>query len=632
MKRKRTPAKTTLGNPSHAVVAEPETSRRFVSPRMETSTGTGIRGRQADLETGENYPDVLGKMISTIIREISKESGGIGNLSRSIAANSVTNVNQIRPHRTPELNAALEVIKKTMKLDAAGPFNQPVDPVALGIPDYFDVIKIPMDFGTICYNLENGLKYMNATEVFQDVQYIWNNCLIYNKKGNHILELMKRVQTLFTKYWKASGLDNKQSATIAESSILKHNKRKTDNPSTPIASNFLHSQPKDAGSHQVAEKRTGPVNTQSGPPQQSSSLSESSPEKDEDSTYTEKKHEVQRPTHYHNLSSTMERIKVFTNEKGQPVGPEAFQLTKFLGHIARDGNLAPLSFSGWSKMPEVMKENLWQKVLTRFDIDPCSRSWVLMSLESKWKSFRSLLKTTRYDTHATDEERLADRDERVLPEQWSVLVSHWSSDKFQNISAKNKANRAKVRFYHTLGAKSYARKIEEERAKRPNGQELSPEEVFILTRTCKNGQAVNEATNAVISQLRESATQDKAYFRGMGEDREGGVSLSGLNATPKSEIFTRAEALRMAKEKNEEIDAIKDRLASLEQTCSGMATQMSAMMSMMATMLKGSHGESSPNAVVPTLLPEAGPNQPEPASKSNHEFLGRQTRGSKNRR
>lgn len=67
----------------------------------------------------------------------------------------------------------------------------------------------------------------------------------------------------------------------------------------------------------------------------------------------------------------------------------------------------------------------------KFDIDPSSRSWVLMSLGTKWRNFKSLLKTTHYDTHSTDEERLADCDDRVLPDQWAVLVSQWSSDKWQ---------------------------------------------------------------------------------------------------------------------------------------------------------------------------------------------------------
>lgn len=105
-----------------------------------------------------------------------------------------------------ELKAALEIIKKIMKMDAAEPFNAPVNPIALGIPDYFDVIDTPMDFGTICGNLESGDKYKNSEDVYKDVEYVWNNCYKYNKKGDYVVELMKRVKKNFTKYWMAAGL------------------------------------------------------------------------------------------------------------------------------------------------------------------------------------------------------------------------------------------------------------------------------------------------------------------------------------------------------------------------------------------------------------------------------------------
>jgi len=91
-------------------------------------------------------------------------------------------------------------------MDAADPFNVPVDPVALEIPDYFDVIDTPMDFGTICQNLERGDKYMNSEDVYKDVQFIWDNCTKYNSKGDYIIELMKRVKKGFMKYWLAAGL------------------------------------------------------------------------------------------------------------------------------------------------------------------------------------------------------------------------------------------------------------------------------------------------------------------------------------------------------------------------------------------------------------------------------------------
>eukprot|EP00262_Sarcandra_glabra_P016727 TRINITY_DN5549_c0_g1_i1.p1 TRINITY_DN5549_c0_g1~~TRINITY_DN5549_c0_g1_i1.p1 ORF type:complete len:657 (+),score=153.68 TRINITY_DN5549_c0_g1_i1:74-2044(+) len=109
-------------------------------------------------------------------------------------------------HNEKELSAALGVIKKIMKMDAAEPFNTPVNPVALGIPDYFDIIKTPMDFGTICNELEHGNKYMNSKDVLKDVEFIWTNCYRYNNKGDYILDLMKRVKKVFLNYWMAAGL------------------------------------------------------------------------------------------------------------------------------------------------------------------------------------------------------------------------------------------------------------------------------------------------------------------------------------------------------------------------------------------------------------------------------------------
>lgn len=81
--------------------------------------------------------------------------------------------------------------------------------------DYFDVIDTPMDFGTICSNLENGGKYMNSEDVYKDVEYIWENCNKYNSKGDYILDLMKRVKKNFMKLWMAAGLYTEQSSGSA---------------------------------------------------------------------------------------------------------------------------------------------------------------------------------------------------------------------------------------------------------------------------------------------------------------------------------------------------------------------------------------------------------------------------------
>ncbi|XP_022151839.1 bromodomain-containing factor 1 isoform X2 [Momordica charantia] len=182
-----------------------------VSDKMEDSANSLPEKESA-------FSGTASKKIGSIKIKSSKSFGAgnnsTSNASKAQAGNRMPQQDS-RPNKT-ELDTALTVIKKVMKMDAAEPFNVPVNPVALGIPDYFDVIDTPMDFGTICSNLENGDKYMNSEDVFKDVQYIWENCYRYNNKGDYILDLMRRVKKNFSKYWTAAGLYNGQGVDITQ--------------------------------------------------------------------------------------------------------------------------------------------------------------------------------------------------------------------------------------------------------------------------------------------------------------------------------------------------------------------------------------------------------------------------------
>ncbi|MCO5553532.1 hypothetical protein L7F22_007054 [Adiantum nelumboides] len=125
-------------------------------------------------------------------------------------------------HLSNELSTALTVVRKIMKMEAAEPFNVPVDPVALGIPDYFDIVKRPMDLGTICKNLERGGKYRSSRDVYEDVQLVWMNCRIYNQKGDPILELLARVKKNFMKYWTAARLYTEKTAGPIEQGMVEN--------------------------------------------------------------------------------------------------------------------------------------------------------------------------------------------------------------------------------------------------------------------------------------------------------------------------------------------------------------------------------------------------------------------------
>lgn len=53
----------------------------------------------------------------------------------------------------------------------------------------------------------------------------------------------------------------------------------------------------------------------------------------------------------------------------------------------------------------------------------------MKSLGKRWRTWKYFLKQQHYNTHETEEEQLADRNPRVLKEQWQFLVAYWSTEK-----------------------------------------------------------------------------------------------------------------------------------------------------------------------------------------------------------
>ena len=71
---------------------------------------------------------------------------------------------------------AKQVLEEVMASDLSQIyFNDPVDAEALDIPEYYTVIKKPMDLGTCKAKLMRG-DYENASQLFADVQLVWSNC------------------------------------------------------------------------------------------------------------------------------------------------------------------------------------------------------------------------------------------------------------------------------------------------------------------------------------------------------------------------------------------------------------------------------------------------------------------------
>ena len=89
-----------------------------------------------------------------------------------------------------------------LKTREAEPFRDPVDPVAHNVPDYLNVIKDPMDLGTIDRRLRQrgikpGLPYTTVDEVVRDVRLVFKNCYTYNGDTHPVSALASKVSDLF---------------------------------------------------------------------------------------------------------------------------------------------------------------------------------------------------------------------------------------------------------------------------------------------------------------------------------------------------------------------------------------------------------------------------------------------------
>lgn len=79
----------------------------------------------------------------------------------------------------------LKIIVSIMSRREAQPFREPVDWKALGLYDYLDIVKYPMDLGTVKSKLENNL-YPTINDAANDVRLVWTNCMLYNRDGSEV--------------------------------------------------------------------------------------------------------------------------------------------------------------------------------------------------------------------------------------------------------------------------------------------------------------------------------------------------------------------------------------------------------------------------------------------------------------
>ncbi|XP_024972508.1 transcription factor GTE10-like isoform X2 [Cynara cardunculus var. scolymus] len=128
-----------------------------------------------------------------------------GARSKKSAAGRVDSVKKALPPASG--NAMLmkqceTLLNRLMSHNFGWVFNTPVDVVELNIPDYYTVIKHPMDLGTVKTKLTSG-RYMDQWAFAADVRLTFSNAMTYNPRGNDVHLMAETLSKFFEVRWKA---------------------------------------------------------------------------------------------------------------------------------------------------------------------------------------------------------------------------------------------------------------------------------------------------------------------------------------------------------------------------------------------------------------------------------------------
>uniref|UniRef100_A0A8C7XF34 Bromodomain-containing protein 2 n=1 Tax=Oryzias sinensis TaxID=183150 RepID=A0A8C7XF34_9TELE len=104
-----------------------------------------------------------------------------------------------RSKLSPQLRYCSGVLKELLSKKHAAyawPFYKPVDAVSLGLHDYHEIIKCPMDLSTIKRKMD-GREYREAQQFSADVRLMFSNCYKYNPPDHDVVAMARKLQDVF---------------------------------------------------------------------------------------------------------------------------------------------------------------------------------------------------------------------------------------------------------------------------------------------------------------------------------------------------------------------------------------------------------------------------------------------------
>ncbi|KAL6868331.1 hypothetical protein ACP4OV_015176 [Aristida adscensionis] len=251
------------------------------------------------------------------------------------------------------------------------------------------------------------------------------------------------------------------------------------------------------------------------------------------------------PTKMADVGTLPEDVKIVVKLDwfGIPNSKSSSTLGSYMGTLVRKPVFAPLNILRWDdKCFNQYKKNMIADIESKFEIDSKARPWMLTELGNKWRQYKRNLKQKYYKPAVPLEQAIQTHPETVDQFQWLSLFSHWYSDKAKEISEKNKENAKNIKYPHTLGRKSFARKRKELEDR--TGRHVNRAVFFYECHKNKQGAYTNAATeekmNDVYMKLAErmisrpltDTDYEEVMVEVFGKDHSGRVRGMGPTITP----------------------------------------------------------------------------------------------------
>jgi bromodomain-containing factor 1 len=195
-----TPQPTSTPQPSS--FPQPDSTNSFTaqpSDTVATQTSGQVRPREdeSDVEPSAKRPKIdemeIDKPTTPGVPTPTADTGTPAPASQGRSADFDSN-----PMTEYQKKYLLDSVRKTKKIKAATVFLLPVDPVALNIPKYPEIITNPMDLSTMEEKLKTD-KYPTANDLWADLVLMVNNSIKFNGEQHAVSQQGQNLQAYFHK-------------------------------------------------------------------------------------------------------------------------------------------------------------------------------------------------------------------------------------------------------------------------------------------------------------------------------------------------------------------------------------------------------------------------------------------------